>query len=45
MTSLDSVVSLYEQIKSDWGKPSPNLKKCGALIDQIKVKFIQNNKK
>lgn len=27
----------YEQIKTEWGKSKQDLKKCGALLDQIKV--------
>lgn len=38
--SLDSALSLYEQIKAEWGKPKQDLKKCGALLDQLKVRNI-----
>lgn len=38
--SLDSALSLYEQIKTEWSKPKQDLKKCGVLLDQIKVKNI-----
>lgn len=42
--SLDSALSLYEQIKNEWGKPKQDLKKCGVLLDEIKVKenLIEN---
>lgn len=39
--SLDTALSLYEQIKVEWGKPKQDLKKCGALLDQLKVKIAQ----
>lgn len=35
--SLDSALSLYEQIKTEWSKPKQDLKKCGILLDQLKV--------
>lgn len=38
--SLDSALSLYEQIKAEWGKPKQDLRKCGALLDQLKVREL-----
>ncbi|XP_037038386.1 26S proteasome non-ATPase regulatory subunit 8 [Bradysia coprophila] len=35
--SLDSALSLYEQIKAEWVKPKQDLRKCGVLLDQLKV--------
>lgn len=37
MAALDSVVSLYGDLKTEFGKPKPNLPKCGGLLDQLKV--------
>lgn len=37
VAALDSVVSLYNEIKSEFTKPKPNLTKCGTILDQLKV--------
>lgn len=34
---MDSVVALYRDLKSEWDKQAPNLRKCGSLLDQLKV--------
>ena len=34
---MESVKSLYRDLKSEWSKKNPNLKKCGTLLDQLKV--------
>lgn len=34
---MDSVAALYKELKGEWEKPAQNLRKCGALIDQLKV--------
>lgn len=37
---MDTVVALHRDLKAEWEKPSQNLRKCGSLLDQLKV--IQN---
>ena len=37
MAALDSVVSLYKELKTEWSKATPNLKKCGNYLEQLKV--------
>lgn len=37
--SLSTVTSLYKDLKTEFGKSSPDLKKCGALLEQLKVKY------
>lgn len=39
MAAVNNVVSLYKDLKLEWGKPGKNLKKCGTLLDQLKVKY------
>lgn len=39
MAALDSVVSLYGELKTEWNKPKPNLQKCGSVLDLLKVKL------
>lgn len=39
---MDSVVTLYKELKSEWDKPAQNLRKCGSLLDQLKVYSLEN---
>lgn len=34
---MDSVTALYKDLKTEWDKSAPNLRKCGSLLDQLKV--------
>lgn len=43
ISKMDSVSALYKELKSEWNKPSQNLRKCGSLIDQLKV-IIRNTR-
>jgi len=41
MAALKDVVSLYQNLKREWTKtPYTNLKKCGELLNQLKVIYI-----
>lgn len=37
---MDSVTALYKDLKSEWDKSAPNLRKCGSLLDQLKVIIV-----
>ncbi|KAL2728528.1 26S proteasome non-ATPase regulatory subunit 8 [Vespula squamosa] len=37
MAALKDVVSLYQNLKQEWTRTSCNLKKCGKLLNQLKV--------
>ena len=39
MATLQNVVSLYDNLKQEWTKTPSNLKKCGELLTQLKVKI------
>lgn len=39
MTALKEVVALYQNLKQEWGKTPCNLKKCGELLNQLKVNY------
>lgn len=36
-TTMDGVTALYRELKTEWDKTNPNLKKCGTVLDQLKV--------
>lgn len=38
---MDSVTSLYKDLKTEWDKSGPNLRKCSSLLDELKVINIQ----
>lgn len=38
--ATNDVVSLYKQLKKEWSKTPRDLKKCGELLDQLKVSWI-----
>lgn len=40
ISKMDSVSALYKELKIEWSKPSQNLRKCGSLIDQLKVNIL-----
>lgn len=42
---MDSVTTLYKDLKTEWDKSAPNLRKCGSLLDQLKVICKQFEKK
>ena len=37
MAALKDVVSLYQSLKEEWKKSPCNLKKCGEILNQLKV--------
>lgn len=37
MAALKDVVSLYQSLKEEWKKTPANLKKCGEILNQLKV--------
>lgn len=41
MAKVDSVVSLYRELKSEWNRKPQNLQKCGQLLDKLKVALIK----
>ncbi|XP_066601192.1 26S proteasome non-ATPase regulatory subunit 8 [Prorops nasuta] len=41
MAALKDVVSLYQNLKQEWTKTPPNLKKCGELLNTLKVGLTQ----
>lgn len=41
MSKLNEVVSLYKQLKSEWGSTNPNLSKCEQLLADLKVIIIK----
>lgn len=34
---MDSVTALHRELKTEYEKTAPNLRKCGNLLDQLKV--------
>lgn len=38
MASIKEVVSLYEKLKSEWTKKTPNLEICNQLLTKLKVR-------
>lgn len=34
---MDSVTALHRELKGEWEKTPPNLRKCGNLLDELKV--------
>lgn len=34
---MDSATALHRDLKAEWDKSAPNLRKCGGLLDQLKV--------
>jgi 26S proteasome regulatory subunit N12 len=41
-SAFNSAVSLFNDLKTEWAKQTPNLKKCGQLLDQLKVNLDEN---
>lgn len=37
MASLGNVNQLFKELKTEFSKAKPDLKKCGTLLDQLKV--------
>ncbi|XP_061396900.1 26S proteasome non-ATPase regulatory subunit 8 [Musca vetustissima] len=37
MSQLESVEALFKELNAEWSKKPQNLKKCGQLLDQLKV--------
>lgn len=40
MAALKDVVSLYQNLKREWTRTPCNLKKCGELLNQLKVIYM-----
>jgi len=40
MAALEDVVALYQNLKREWTRTPCNLKKCGELLNQLKVIYI-----
>jgi len=38
---MDNVTALHRELKGEWDKSAPNLRKCGSLLDQLKVALTQ----
>jgi hypothetical protein len=38
MASLVNVNQLFKDLKAEFSKPKPDLKKCGTLLESLKVK-------
>ena len=38
MASLGNVNQLFKELKTEFGKPGRDLKKCGNLLEQLKVR-------
>lgn len=36
---VSSVENLYKELKGEWTKKPVNLKKCGLILDQLKVSY------
>lgn len=34
---IRQVAAMYEQLKAEWNKKSPNLGKCGDVLGKLKV--------
>jgi hypothetical protein len=37
MASLGNVNQLFKDLKAEFSKPKPDLKKCGTLLESLKV--------
>lgn len=37
---LHHTSTIYEQLRCEWGKTNPDLKKCGELLAELKVKLV-----
>lgn len=38
---MEQVQSLHRDLKAEWDKTAPNLRRCGSLLDDLKV-IIKN---
>lgn len=34
---MEAVTGLHRELKAEWEKTPPNLRKCGNLLDELKV--------
>ncbi|XP_017483941.1 PREDICTED: 26S proteasome non-ATPase regulatory subunit 8-like [Rhagoletis zephyria] len=41
MASLTGIENLYKELKSEWSKKPQNLKKCGQLVDNLKIELTK----
>ncbi|XP_039626711.1 26S proteasome non-ATPase regulatory subunit 8 [Polypterus senegalus] len=41
--ALKEAVGLYEQLKLEWNKKSPNLNKCGDILSKLKISLLELN--
>ncbi|KAG9478208.1 26S proteasome non-ATPase regulatory subunit 8 [Eleutherodactylus coqui] len=43
VAGLRQVASMYEQLKAEWNKKSPNLSKCGDVLGKLKLALLEQN--
>lgn len=41
MAALNQVTTLFGELQKEWTKPTRNLKRCGEILDQLKVNTDQ----
>ncbi|KAI4892816.1 hypothetical protein NFI96_017253 [Prochilodus magdalenae] len=40
---MKETVGLYETLKTEWNKKSPNLNKCGEILSKLKISLLELN--
>ncbi|OCT68074.1 hypothetical protein XELAEV_18039369mg [Xenopus laevis] len=40
---LRQLAAMYEQLKAEWAKKSPNLSKCGDVLGKLKLALLEQN--
>ncbi|XP_072286915.1 26S proteasome non-ATPase regulatory subunit 8 [Pyxicephalus adspersus] len=40
---IRQVAAMYEQLKAEWNKKSPNLSKCGDVLGKLKLALLEQN--
>ncbi|KAK6487656.1 26S proteasome non-ATPase regulatory subunit 8 [Huso huso] len=40
---LKETAGMYEQLKSEWNRKSPNLNKCGEILAKLKISLLELN--
>lgn len=43
MASLNKVIQMYKDLKTEFTKSRPDLKKCGNLLDSLKVNIKEKD--
>ncbi|XP_042201550.1 26S proteasome non-ATPase regulatory subunit 8 [Callorhinchus milii] len=43
MAALEQAVTMYEQLRAEWSRKSPNLKRCEDLLVKLKVSLLELN--